>query len=68
MKSRQIRYFLNYAAPLKLHFYGNNVKPVTSVAEAYTLATQEPGVILLDMPVFKPEEQGLPADAKNSRN
>ena len=44
--------------------YGNNVKPVTSVAEAYTLATQEPGVILLDMPVFKPEEHGLPADAK----
>ena len=28
------------------------------------MATQEPGVILLDMPVFKPEEQGLPADAK----
>ena len=45
-------------------FYGNNVTPVTSVAQAYQLASEEPGVIVLDMPVFKPLEQGLPADAK----
>ncbi|SUP79176.1 Uncharacterised protein [Veillonella atypica] len=64
MKSRQIRYFSKLRSTIETAFYGNNVKPVTSVAEAYTLATQEPGVILLDMPVFKPEEQGLPADAK----
>ena len=56
--------FSKLRSTIETAFYVNNVKPVTSVAEAYTLATQEPGVILLDMPVFKPEEQGLPADAK----
>ena len=56
--------FSKLRSTIETAFYGNNVKPVTSVAEAYTLATQEPGVILLDMPVFKSEEQGLPADAK----
>ena len=56
--------FSKLRSTIETAFYGNNVKPVTSVAEAYTLATQEPGVILLDMPVFEPEEQGLPADAK----
>ena len=56
--------FSKLRSTIETAFYSNNVKPVTSVAEAYTLATQEPGVILLDMPVFKPEEQGLPADAK----
>ena len=50
--------FSKLRSTIETAFYGNNVKPVTSVAEAYTLATQEPGVILLDMPVFKPEEQG----------
>ena len=45
-------------------FYGNNVTPITSVAQAYQLATEEPGVIVLDMSVYKPCEQGLPADAK----
>lgn len=56
--------FSKLRSTIETAFYGNNVKPVTSVAEAYTLATQEPGVIVLDMPVFKLEEQGLPADAK----
>lgn len=56
--------FSKLRSTIETAFYGNNVKPVTSVVEAYTLAMQEPGVILLDMPVFKPEEQGLPADAK----
>lgn len=56
--------FSKLRSTIETAFYGNNVKPVTSVAEAYTLATQELGVIVLDMPVFKPEEQGLPADAK----
>ena len=45
-------------------FYGNNVTPITSVAQAYQLATEEPGVIVPDMSVYKPCEQGLPADAK----
>ena len=32
--------------------------------QAYQLAAEEPGVIVLDMPVYKPCEQGLPTDAK----
>ena len=56
--------FSKLRSTIETAFYGNNVHPVTSVAEAYTLATEEPGVIVLDMPVCKPEEQGLPQDAK----
>ena len=45
-------------------FYGNNVVEVTSLAEAYNLAKNSPGTIITDMPVYKPEEVGLPAEAK----
>ncbi|MDR2697281.1 MAG: phosphoenolpyruvate carboxykinase (ATP) [Holophagales bacterium] len=46
-------------------FYGNNVKPVTTVAEAYRLAAAAPGTVVLDgMPVYQPEAIGLPSDAK----
>lgn len=46
-------------------FYGNNVKPVTTVAEAYRLAYAAPGTVVLDgMPVHQPEVLGLPEDAK----
>lgn len=56
--------FSKLRSTIETAFYGNNVTPVTSVAQAYQLATEEPGVIVLDMPIYKPEEQGLPADAK----
>ena len=45
--------FSKLRSTIETAFYGNNVKPVTSVAEAYTLATQERGVIVLDMPVSR---------------
>ena len=46
-------------------FYGNNVRPVKTVAEAYSLAAAAPGTVVLDgMPVYKPEALGLPSDAK----
>ena len=45
-------------------FYGNNVVEVSSLAEAYNLAKNSPGTIVTDMPVYKPEEVGLPAEAK----
>lgn len=45
-------------------FYGNNVKRVGSVMEAYYLAEASPGTIVTDLPIYKPEEQGLPKDAK----
>ncbi|MBE7064942.1 MAG: phosphoenolpyruvate carboxykinase (ATP) [Ruminococcaceae bacterium] len=45
-------------------FYGNNVEKVTSLAQAYELAKNSPGTIVTDMPVYKGETFGLPADAK----
>lgn len=45
-------------------FFGNNVVRVRTVAEAYSLAKRSPGTIeLTGMPIYKPEEQGLPKDA-----
>ena len=56
--------FSKMRSTIETAFYGNNVTPVTSVTQAYQLAAEEPGVIVLDMPVYKPCEQGLPTDAK----
>ena len=56
--------FSKMRSTIETAFYGNNVTPITSVAQAYQFATEEPGVIVLDMPVYKPCEQGLPTDAK----
>ncbi len=45
-------------------FVGNNIIPVKTVAEAYSLARLSPGTIeLTGMPIYKPEEQGLPKNA-----
>ncbi|MDZ7796068.1 MAG: phosphoenolpyruvate carboxykinase (ATP) [Candidatus Marinimicrobia bacterium] len=45
-------------------FYRNNVVPVKSVSEAYSLARLSPGTIeLTGMPVYEPGQQGLPEDA-----
>ena len=56
--------FSKMRSTIETAFYGNNVTPVTSVAQAYQFAAEEPGVIVLDMPVYKPCEQGLPTYAK----
>ena len=56
--------FSKMRSTIETAFYGNNVTPITSVAQAYQFAAEEPGVIVLDMPVYKPCEQGLPTDAK----
>lgn len=45
-------------------FYGNNVKKVNTLKEAYELAKNSPGTIVTDMPVYKGEEFGLEKDAK----
>ena len=43
-------------------FYGNNVKKVPDLKVAYELAKASPGTVeLTGMPVWLPEEQGLPA-------
>lgn len=45
-------------------FTANNVVPVQTVAEAYSMARVSPGTIeLTGMPIYKPEEQGLPKNA-----
>ncbi len=45
-------------------FYGNNVRKVNSLKEAYKLAKDSPGTVVTDMPVYKPEAIGLDEDAK----
>lgn len=45
-------------------FYGNNVELVKTPAEMYKLAKNSPGTIVTDMPVYRPEEVGLPVDAR----
>lgn len=45
-------------------FYSNNVKELKSLKQAYEYAKETPGVTALDMPVYKPKEQGLPSGAK----
>lgn len=45
-------------------FYGNNVRKVLDLAEAYEMAKNSTGTILTDMPVFEPEKIGLPKGAK----
>ncbi len=56
--------FSKLRSTIETAFYGNNVTPVKSIAQAYDLAAKEPGVIVLDMPIYRAEEQGLPQDAK----
>lgn len=45
-------------------FYGNNVKCIADLKEAYRMAKEAPGTIVTDMPVFEPEKLGLPENAK----
>lgn len=45
-------------------FYGNNVRKVESLAEAYQLAVEQPHTIALDQTVAHAKELGLPEDAK----
>lgn len=51
-------------ATITAPFFGNNVKTVKDLKEAYGLAKNSPGTIeLTGMPVFKPEKNGLPKGA-----
>lgn len=45
-------------------FYGNNVKHVSSTSEAYKLASNSPGTICTDMPIYRPEHLGLDLNSK----
>ncbi|MFA7658833.1 MAG: phosphoenolpyruvate carboxykinase (ATP) [Candidatus Gastranaerophilaceae bacterium] len=51
-------------ATIMAPFFGNNVKVVKDVEEAYNLSKNSPGTVeLTGMPVFKPEKLGLPRGA-----
>lgn len=51
-------------ATITAPFFGNNVKVVEDVAQAYALAKNSPGTVeLTGMPVYKPEKIGLPKGA-----
>ena len=45
-------------------FYGNNVKKMFDLKEIYNMAKNTTGTVETDMPIFKPEESGLPEGAK----
>lgn len=45
-------------------FYGNNVRKVIDLKEAYEMAKNSTGTIVTDMPVYEPEKIGLPEGAK----
>ncbi|MHC5216258.1 phosphoenolpyruvate carboxykinase (ATP) [Enterococcus sp. LJL128] len=45
-------------------FYGNNVTPVTTLNQAYTLAYHASGTIVTDLPVFQPESLELPSNCR----
>lgn len=48
-------------ATITAPFFGNNVKTIKDVTQAYKLAKYSPGIVeLTGMPVFKPEKIGLP--------
>ncbi len=61
---KQGTYFTDIRTTIETAFYGNNVYPVETLKEAYKLACDAPGTVITDIPVYKPEETGLPADAK----
>ena len=56
--------FSQSRSTIETAFYGNNVKAVLDVKEAYALAKASTGTIALDLPVYKPETSGLPEDAQ----
>jgi phosphoenolpyruvate carboxykinase (ATP) len=57
-------YFSSMRTIIETAFYGNNVYPVEGLKEAYKLACDSPGTVVTDLPVYKPEATGLPADAR----
>ncbi|MGX6980030.1 phosphoenolpyruvate carboxykinase (ATP) [Vagococcus elongatus] len=56
--------FSDFRVMVETAFYGNHVKKVSTLEEAYVLAKDAPGTIVTDLPVYQPEELGLPSDAK----
>jgi len=45
-------------------FYGNNVEKVTDRKQAYELAKNAKGTVIMDWPVYMPDKIGVPDDAR----
>lgn len=56
--------FTQSRTTIETAFYGNNVQRMVDLKEAYKLAQAAQGTITTDMPVYKPEEIGLPDGAQ----
>ncbi|CAJ1230331.1 phosphoenolpyruvate carboxykinase (ATP) [Lactiplantibacillus xiangfangensis] len=56
--------FSQIRSTVETAFYGNNMTHITDVATAYKLATQDPGTVKTDLPIYRPTDLGLPEDAK----
>lgn len=56
--------FSNFRTIIETAFLGNNVTEITSLNEAYKLASKSPGTIITDLPIYQPEAFDLPTDAK----
>ncbi|MGI5850380.1 MAG: phosphoenolpyruvate carboxykinase (ATP) [Christensenellales bacterium] len=57
-------YFSSIKATIETAFMGNNVYPVQTLKEAYKLASESPGTIVTNVPVYEPEKIGLAKDSK----
>ncbi|VTS44365.1 ATP-dependent phosphoenolpyruvate carboxykinase [Streptococcus porcinus] len=57
-------HFSEAKALIETAFYGNNVKLIKSLEEAYNLAFNAPNTIVLDQTVSHPHDLGLPTNAK----
>ncbi len=62
--SKNPHLFNRFRTTIESAFYKNNVISVTSLEEAYRLAKNSESTIVTDLPVYRSEDLGLPADAK----
>jgi len=56
--------FNRIRSTIETAYHRNNVIKINTLEEAYYLAQNSPGVIKSDLPVYRSEDLGLPADAK----
>ncbi len=57
-------YFSALKTIVETAFYENQVHPIKTLEEAYQLASNAAGTVILDMPVIHTKELGLPSYAR----
>lgn len=55
--------FSQIRSTVETAFYANNMTSIPDVATAYKLAAKSPGTVKTDLPIYRPTDMGLPADA-----